>query len=340
MLGPCFAKSEDYTIPPFQILITNFRLMKFIKPIIVVSKCLEFDTCRYDGQMITNRYVDKLKNFIEFKPICPEVEIGMGTPRAPIRVIKVDDEMTIYQEETKKDFTQKMNNFSDSYLSKLNDVDGFILKSRSPSCGIGTSKIYTKNNPAPIGTGSGLFASRVIESFPNHPREDEKRLNNPYLREHFFTSIFTLADFRSVTDMNSLYEYHAKHKFLFMAYNQVQMRKMGKIAANENKDNTKTIIKNYFEVLLTLLSKRARYTSNINIHLHVMGYFKKFISSKEKGHFLKLIEEYRMRRIHLSTINELLSSWILRFEDEYLEKQSFFKPFPVELIEKETSRFL
>ena len=340
MFGPCFAKSEAYTIPPFQILITNFRLMKFIKPKIVVSKCLEFDTCRYDGQMITNRYVDKLKNFIEFKPICPEVEIGMGTPRAPIRVIKVDDKMTIYQEETKKDFTQKMNNFSDSYLSKLNDVDGFILKSRSPSCGIGTSKIYTKNNPAPIGTGSGLFASKVIESFPNYPREDEKRLNNPYLREHFFTSIFTLADFRSVTDMNSLYEYHAKHKYLFMAYNQVKMRKMGKIAANENKDNTKTIIKNYFEVLLTLLSKRARYTSNINIHLHVMGYFKKFISSKEKGHFLKLIEEYRMRRVHLSTINELLSSWILRFEDEYLAKQSFFKPFPVELIEKETSRFL
>ena len=151
MFGPCFAKSVDYTIPPFQILITNFRLMKFIKPKIVVSKCLEFDTCRYDGQMITNRYVDKLKNFIEFKPICPEVEIGMGTPRAPIRVIKEDDKMTIYQEETKKDFTQKMNNFSDSYLSKLNDVDGFILKSRSPSCGIGTSKIYTKNNPA------GLF---------------------------------------------------------------------------------------------------------------------------------------------------------------------------------------
>ena len=90
--------------------------MKFIKPKIIVSKCLEFDTCRYDGQMITNRYVDKLKDFIEFKPICPEVEIGMGTPRAPIRVIKVDEEMTIYQEETKKDFTQKMNNFSDNYL--------------------------------------------------------------------------------------------------------------------------------------------------------------------------------------------------------------------------------
>ena len=187
--------------------------MKFIKPKIIVSKCLEFDTCRYDGQMITNRYIDKLKDFIEFKPICPEVEIGMGTPRAPIRVIKVDDEMTIYQEETKKDFTQKMNDFSYGYLSKLNHVDGFILKSRSPSCGIGTSKVYSKNSPAPIGKGSRLFASKVIESFPNHPREDEKRLNNPYLREHFFTSIFTLADFRSVIDMNSLYDYHAKHKY-------------------------------------------------------------------------------------------------------------------------------
>ena len=85
--------------------------------------------------------------------------------------------------------------------------------------------------------------------------------------------------------MNSLYEYHAKHKYLFMAYNQVQMRKMGKIAANENKDNTKTIIKNYFEVLLTLLSKRARYTSNINIHLHVMGYFKSLFHRKKRDTF-------------------------------------------------------
>tara|TARA_B100000614_G_scaffold215927_1_gene200513 strand:- start:561 stop:1505 length:945 start_codon:yes stop_codon:yes gene_type:complete len=314
--------------------------MKFIKPKIVVSRCLEFDTCRYDGQKITSKYIYKLKDFIEFKPICPEVEIGMGTPRDPIRIIKVDDKMTLYQEHTKKDFTKKMNDFSDKFMSKINLVDGFILKSRSPSCGINTAKIYTKNNPAPIGKGSGLFASKVIEDFPNHPREDEKRLNNPYLREHFFTSIFTLADFRSVKNMKSLYDYHAKHKYLFMSYNQIQMRKMGKIAANEDKHGIEIVIKNYYNSLLTLLSKRARYTSNINIQMHVMGYFKKFISNKEKSHFLKLIDDYRMRKIHLSTINQLLLSWVLRFENEYLEKQSFFMPFPSQLIEKETSRFL
>lgn len=313
--------------------------MIFIKPTIIISKCLEFDACRYDGQMINNKYIKKLKKFIEFKPVCPEVEIGMGTPRAPIRIINVKDNMTLHQEETKKDFTQKMNDFSDNYLSKIGKVDGFILKSKSPSCGIGTAKVYIPNNPAPMGKGSGLFASKVIDNFPNHPKEDEKRLNNPYLREHFFTSIFTIADFKSVTDMNSLYKYHAKHKYLFMSYNQTQMRKMGKIAANENKNPTKEVLVNYYNSLLVLLSKRARYTSNINTHMHVMGYFKKSISNKEKNHFLELIEEYRMRRVHLSTVNSLLSSWILRFEDEYLEKQSFFKPFPIELIEKETSRF-
>ena len=313
--------------------------MNFLRPKIIISKCLEFEACRYDGQMITNKYIEKLKDFIDFKPICPEVEIGMGTPRAPIRVINVKDEMTLYQEETKKDFTKKMNTFSDNYLSKTREVDGFILKSKSPSCGIGTAKVYSQKNPAPIGKGSGLFASKVIDSFPHHPKEDEKHLNNPFLREHFFTSIFTIADFNSVTNINSLYKYHAKHKYLFMSYNQTQMRKMGKIAANEIKDVTKVVLENYYNSLLILLSKRARYTSNINTHMHVMGYFKKRISDKEKNHFLQLLEEYRMGRVHLSTINGLLSSWILRFEDEYLETQSFFKPFPIELIEKETSRF-
>ena len=313
--------------------------MIFIKPIIIISKCLEFEACRYDGQMVNNKYIKKLKKFIEFKPVCPEVEIKMGTPRHPIRIVQEKTKTILYQQETDIDFKPKMDSFSDKYISNIEQVDGFILKSKSPSCGIGTTKIYSKKTPSPIGKDSGLFASKIIDAFPHLPKEDEKRLDNPFLREHFFTSIFTIADFRSVTNIDSLYKYHAKHKYLFMSYNQTLMKKMGQIAANEQNDTIEIILKKYYSSLLLLLSKRARYTSNINTHMHVMGYFKNLISDKEKTHFLKLLELYRMKKIHLSAVNSLLSSWIVRFEDEYLAKQSFFNPFPAELIEKEMSRF-
>ena len=178
--------------------------MKFVKPKIIISKCLEFEACRYDGQIINNKYIDKLKKFIDFNPVCPEVAIGMGTPRKPIRIVHNDSKIELPQYDTGIDFSAKMNAFSDNYIKKINQVDGFILKSASPSCGINSTKIFAKNNPAPIGKGSGLFATKIIEKFPKHPKEEEKRLNHPILREHFFTSIFTLADFRKVSSFKTL----------------------------------------------------------------------------------------------------------------------------------------
>ncbi|MAX09726.1 MAG: cytoplasmic protein [Candidatus Marinimicrobia bacterium] len=314
--------------------------MNFLKPKIIISKCLEFDACRYDGQLINNKYVEKLKKFIDFKPVCPEVQIGMGTPRKPIRIVRGKKKDSLFQSDTGLDFGEKMNKFSDKYISTIEGVDGFILKSASPSCGIKTAKVFLKDNPVPIGKDSGFFASKLIKKFPNHPKEEEKRLNNPFLREHFFTSIFTLADFKSVNDFYSLYNYHARHKYLFMSYNQTLMRKMGKIAANDDKNQSKTVIAEYYKNLLLMFAKKPRFQSNINTHMHIMGYFKKMLSSKEKKHFLEILDHYKSKKIPLSSVNMILFSWVVRFKNEYLSKQSFFNPFPLDLIEKENSRFL
>lgn len=314
--------------------------MKFIKPKVVISKCLEFDACRYDGQIINNNHIKKLKKFIDFIPVCPEVEIGMGIPRDTIRIVEKNNKTILYQPETKKDFSNKMNKFSKKFLNELDEVDGFILKSKSPSCGYKSAKIYPKENNTPaIRTGNGLFTRNILLNYSNYPIEEEKRLNNIFIREHFFTSIFTISDFKSVSSFDSLYKYHAKHKYLFMAYNQSLMRKMGKIAANETNKSFDLIRSKYFDNLLILLSKKSRYTSNINTQTHVMGYFKKNLSSNEKNHFLDTIELYRKRKIPLSSVNSILYSWIFRFENEYLMKQSFFNPFPENLIYKDISRF-
>ena len=314
--------------------------MNFIKPKIVISKCLEFDACRYDGQLINNAYIKNLKQFINFQPICPEVEIGMGIPRDPIRIIKNANNTLLYQDSSSKDYSKKMNNFAKDFLQAQNGVDGFILKSASPSCAITTSKIYPhEETKIPSGKGAGLFTSQIIEQFPDHPKEEEKRLNNVFLREHFFTSIFTIADYKSVNSIDSLYKYHAKHKYLFMSCNQVLMREMGKIAANNTGIPLNELLNNYYNHLLLMFKKRARYTSNINTQMHVLGYFKKKISSTEKKFFLELVEEYRTQKINLSTINSVLFSWIIRFDDKYLKTQSYFNPFPKELAEIQKSRF-
>tara|TARA_B100000945_G_scaffold105799_1_gene83821 strand:+ start:3438 stop:4382 length:945 start_codon:yes stop_codon:yes gene_type:complete len=314
--------------------------MKFIKPKIIISKCLEHDTCRFDGQLINNKYIKKLKKFIEFSTVCPEVEIGMGIPRKPIRIIHDNNKTILQQSDTGIDWSKKMNNFSKKYISEIEDIDGFILKSASPSCGINSTKIFQKKHPAPIGKGNGLFADQIVENFPNHPKEEEKRLNNAILREHFFTSIFTIADFRTVTNFETLYQYHAKHKYLFMSYNQTLMRKMGKIAANDDNLKIEAVKNNYYQCLLILFLKKSRYKSNINTHMHVMGYFKKFLSSPEKKLFLENLELYRDKKLPISGINNMLHSWIVRFDNEYLLNQSFFNPFPKDLIEENLSRFL
>ena len=315
--------------------------MEFLKPKIVISKCLEFDACRYDGQIINNSYIKKLKKFIDFNPVCPEVEIGMGIPRDTIRIIKNKKENLLYQPNTGKDFSKKMNTFSESFLKKISYIDGFILKTDSPSCGVFSAKMYPKKDNCPADQrGSGFFAEKVLSMYPNHPIEEEKRLNNVFIREHFYTSIFTLADFRNVTNIDSLYKYHSKHKYLFMSYNQNLMKKMGKIAADNKNRKTIDVINDYYNCLLHLFSKKSRIPSNINTQTHIMGYFKKSLSSKEKEHFLKLIELYRNKKTPISSINSLLQSWTIRFDNEYLIKQSFLNPFPKELISEKKSRFL
>lgn len=313
--------------------------MKYIKPKIVISKCLEFEACRYNGELISNSFVNQLKDFVDFLPVCPEVEIGMGTPRDPIHIEKDGEIYLLPQPKTGNEFSKKMNSFSDKFIDNINQVDGFLLKHASPSCGISSAKIYSSSSKSPIGKGAGLFASKIIENFPNHPKEEEKRLNNIFLREHYLISIFTIADYRNVNNINSLYKYHAKHKYLFMSYNQTLMRKMGKIAANKDGLELKIILSLYYDALLHLFSKKSRYQSNINTHMHVMGYFKNLISNKEKNHFLDILEDYRGKRVPLSTINNILYSWIMRFENDYLKEQSFFCPFPKKLSIIENDRF-
>ncbi|MBM6617562.1 YbgA family protein [Bacillus suaedaesalsae] len=311
---------------------------EFVKPVVVVSKCLEFDKCRYNGDVIHDPVVKRLQAHVKFIPVCPEVGIGLGTPRETIRIVEEDGITKLKQPSTQKDLTQDMYEFSNRFLDNIQEIDGFIMKGKSPTCGMKDVKVYSGIEKAPvIGKTSGLFAQSIIDRYPSLAIEDEGRLQNFSIREHFFTKLFTYANFRNIKEnkptIQSLLQFHSKNKYLFMGYNQTAQKELGRIVANHDHKEINEVFTLYEGQLFRLFARKPRDASNINVCQHIMGYFKKELSQKEKDFFQSMLEKYREQKVPLSSVTSILKSWVIRFENEYLLSQSYFEPYPEELIE-------
>jgi uncharacterized protein YbbK (DUF523 family) len=252
----------------------------FPQPVVVISGCLEFEACRYNAQRIPFDLVGELEPFVRYVPICPEVEIGLGVPREPIRLVQLkgsngasdsDASVGLVQPATGADVTREMLEFSDRFLASLDEVDGFILKNRSPSCGIHGVKVY--HGPDASSTAfrsAGLFAGRVVESHAGLAIEDEGRLRNYRIREHFLTKLFALAALRNAEEsgrMGELVRFHARHKFVLMANNQTELRALGRIVANPERLPFEEVVETYREHFGQALRQVPRYTSVVNVLL-------------------------------------------------------------------------
>jgi uncharacterized protein YbgA (DUF1722 family) len=241
------------------------------------------------------------------------------------------------QPSTGADVTKKMERFARSYLASLRDVDGFILKSRSPSCGTKDVKMFAGvEKQAAVDTGAGFFGGAVLETFRGCPVEDEGRLLNFRIREHFLTSLYALVRFRAVKaagTMRELVEYQARHKLLLMSYNQKELRILGRIVANPEHKSMRDVFGEYEAHLRPAFATPARYTSNINVLMHVLGYFSEKLSNREKAFFLDSLEKYKAGRIPLSATISIVNSWLARFSQAYLDKQAYFEPYPESLVE-------
>ncbi len=311
-------------------------LNRFEKPRIVSSKCIEFAPCRYNGLMIKSSIVKKLKDYCEFLPVCPEISIGLGIPRDPIRVVDSGGGLELYQPKTRKMFTKEMEQFSESFFESINNIDGFILKNKSPSCGVKGINIYTSfEDSRPRKDGVGLFAARIMEYFPNLPVEDEGRLRNLFIRENFLTNIFTLSKFRRVKsgDLNDLINFHTQNKLLLMSRSPSNLQKMRPILSNKHEQPLDNIKADYEKLLNRTLVEVPNASLNINVLLHAMGYFSKMLKHDEKTLFLNTIEEYREGRIPLLVCLNMLKMWIIHFDQEYLDQQTFFEPYPHDLMQ-------
>lgn len=306
------------------------------RPRIVVSKCLGFEACRYDGSMIPSPIVDSLQEWVEFIPVCPEVELGLGVPRPPLRLVRAGEEVRLLQPDTGRDLTDAMQAFSVAFLDSLPPVEGFILKNRSPSCGIKDVKIYASAEKSPsVGKGPGMFGKAVQERFPDLPVEDEGRLTNRAIREHFFTAIFSLARLREVVEsgqVRALVDFHTRHKFLLLAYNQARLRGLGRLVANPRGKPFQEVMAEYAAGFRAALARPPRRPAIVNVLMHALGHVSDRLTPAEKGYFLDLLASYREGRVSLSAPLSVLRAWVIRFNEPYLSAQTFLNPFPEALL--------
>ena len=225
----------------------------FPQPNIVLSRCIEHASCRWDGQMIENSVVRALKPYVNFQVVCPEVEIGLPVPRDPLRVVETNDGKFLFEPSTGRDLTSEMGTFVTEFIRTLEDVDGFIFKSKSPSCGVQSTKIFTDIYAEdPLKRGAGLFGGAILQEYPWHPIEEERNLIDITARELFFARIFTTRSFREVNKAASLAdleEFHLNHADLLNAFSGKLARKMDELLSAATQEDFESTSVQYEQLL-------------------------------------------------------------------------------------------
>ncbi|ADK85341.1 Protein of unknown function DUF1722 [Desulfarculus baarsii DSM 2075] len=312
-------------------------MRQFARPKVALSQCLGSTACRWNGAAIDDPFVRRLAAHVDFLPVCPEMAIGLGAPRAPLRVVDDGSGPRLLQPATGLDHTRAMVEFCQNHLAGLTAVDGFLLKDRSPSCGPHGVRIYAgPQKGASSRQGGDFFGLMAQQTHPRAAIETEGRLRNFTLREHFLTKLFTLAAFGQVAAserLSALVEFQAANKLLLMAYNQQAMRALGRVVAAGRDADWPTLTAQYANVLQQALARQASRANHQNALQHAMGWFKKDLTGPEKAHFLDLLAKYRAGKAPLAVLQALVAGWAIRHQNSYLAGQSYLRPYPEDLLD-------
>lgn len=302
-----------------------------------LSECLLGTACRYDGKGATDKYVvNVLQEYFEFKAFCPETVI-FGTPRETIHQVERNQHIEIETTNTKQDVTFELQKSSDMMADEAyqEELCGFILKSKSPTCGMERVKVYQATNSMYEKKGMGLFAKALRERYPYLPMEEEGRLEDAWLRENFLMQVFAydaMSQFmKSNPHMKDLVAFHTSYKYLIYAKSPVAYKILGNIVANKKHQPLEEILKEYHQEFLIAINEKGNIAKTYNVLLHIYGYFKSLISKEEKEHVLTAIQEFKEGIIPLIAVIKLLNLYVKRFELSYLKEQKFLNPYPAKL---------
>nr|WP_321498101.1 DUF523 and DUF1722 domain-containing protein [uncultured Methanolobus sp.] len=305
---------------------------QFPRPVLLVSRCLEFDKVRYNGQKVSSPIVHDLKQFADMKIVCPEVEVGLGVPRESLRIVKKNDEYRLVQPGTGLDLTDRMNAFSENFLDDLGEVDGFIFKGLSPSMGLGNVKVYAKNEMSPvIERSAGFFAGHVVSRYQGYPMEESERLLNPCIRHHFLTHLYAYAGFRQLKkeiSRESLMDYHRNNRFLFMSLNESVFDSMSRLIAGRKEIGR--MVAEYEAFLEILLRKPGSEAMKIETARAVFSMLEG-LDSRESSFFEDMLGRYAANRISWDAIIAMLRMFAFRQMGEGSYHDRFLYPYPEEL---------
>jgi uncharacterized protein YbgA (DUF1722 family)/uncharacterized protein YbbK (DUF523 family) len=307
------------------------------RPRLGISACLLGQTVRYDGGHKHDAFLtDTFGRFVDWVPVCPELEVGMGVPRESVRLIGSLNQPRMIAERSGKDWTDAMTAFaakrSDS-LAAL-DLSGYVFKKDSPSCGMERVRVYEAKTQ-PTRRGRGLFAAALMKKLPLLPVEEEGRLNDPALRENFIERVFAYHRWRAAEvkkSRGSLVAFHTRHKYLLLAHSERHYRNLGRVVAGAKEKPLREVYDEYGLGFMEGLAVQASAKKHANVLDHMMGYFSKQLDPAERQELVELIADYRRELVPLIVPVTLVRHYVKKYAVAYLNDQVYLAPSPKELM--------
>ncbi len=302
---------------------------------IAVSGCLLGEKIRFDaGHKRDDFVVDELGKYVEYISFCPE-HLAFGTPRPSIRMVRDGESLNIISNKTGEDLTNALVKKSQDELQRIktHNIDGIIFKSKSPTCGMQSSKVYLTNGFAK-GKDDGVFASLCKKEFGYLPMEEEGRLNDAWLRENFVMQLFAynaFEEFKKDARMKDLVAFHQSYKFLLQSKDEKIYRELGNIVGNHEQQKFEDILKAYEVLFKSAISKKSSIGKTRNVLEHMAGFIKKFLNSEEKRMLHEQIGDYVDKIIPLIVPLSTLKLYATKYKVSYLLGQKFLDPYPKEL---------
>ncbi len=307
-------------------------------PLVVgVSSCLLGHPVRYDGSHKRHAYIhDHLSKYFEFRPFCPEVLAGFGTPRPTIRLAPATHGLRVVEvARPTVDLTAALRQASREILSHCEDLSGYLLKKDSPSCGMERVRVYPATG-VPQKNGTGIFAAELMRQFPALPVEEEGRLSDPVLRENFIERVYVYHRWQQLIrrplTAENLIDFHTRHKFLLLAHDERCYRALGRALADLTKQDLKDFAQTYIAQLMTGLKQRATRKTHTNVLMHISGYLKNSLDRDAKKELAEILDNYRRGLVPLVVPLTLLKHHFRAAPHPYIQAQYYIDPYPETLM--------
>lgn len=303
-----------------------------------ISSCLLGQEVRFDSGHKRERYItDVLSQYFDYRPYCPEVAIGLGVPRPTIRLqFDADKHIQAIMPKTGVIYTDQLAEYALKTVKNLNELSGYIFKSKSPTCGMERVKVYpAEKNKMPSQEGTGIYAKVLQEHLPNTPMEEEGRLNDPQLRENFIKRVFVYHEWQTLlnNDFNvkALIAFHARHKMLLILHQYGNSKELGRLVAKATAQNLDELAAEYITLFMATLKILPDRRHHGQVLTRIVTAINENLEAAQKRDILEMIDEYIAGELALSAPIRLIRHYLTQMDLPYIAQQSYLAPYPDEL---------